>query len=284
MQYYDKDGMGYVQVLHDKSTGRDFSVLRYIRDVNNVSYSYVSANTGESEIFYNDNRNKNSKGEWTGYWKQYTVAEDARASAGIAGSTAFAKGVTYGIMIGVAAPIAAELGLFSVGKVTWSSVASGAANFTAQMLTNDSKPENNFFQNLKYKFDNVNLTGVGVAVVMKNSFGAEIIGNGAKLTIENKFNQSYFLSKNDTLKMKTSEFLVNTIVGGTLGKSGDVGLDNVGINILSGLRDMRPFFNRTGIKGIRFGSSYSVNMLLGTSGNVIQNVINQSSNSNEKKK
>src|SRR5690606_8313016 len=91
----------------------------------------------------------------------------------------------------------------------------------------------------------------------KNPFAAEALGSGFRLSIEEKFDRSFVLGD-----MSAQEYALNIGVMGTLGKYANTGLNNANIGSL------RPYFSRWGINFAEGTSSYGVNMLTNTIGNV----------------
>jgi len=74
--YRDSGGMGFVQQVHDKSNGKNYSIFRYLNS--QKYYSWINATTGQAEIFYglhNNTKNKDANGHWNGYWQAYYTAE-----------------------------------------------------------------------------------------------------------------------------------------------------------------------------------------------------------------
>lgn len=101
-------GMGSFSYVHDSVNNMDYTIMKA---TNTESYySWVNKSTGKADFFYDDIRNKDVNGSWTGEWVKYETGEQRRASGGIETADALSKGVAIGISVMVVAPIIFELG------------------------------------------------------------------------------------------------------------------------------------------------------------------------------
>jgi hypothetical protein len=100
-------GMGSFRYVHDASSNMDFTVMTPLNSEDR--YSWVNKSTGQAEFFYNDARNKDASGNWTGEWAKYETAEQQRARVGGETADVLEKATAVGIGAAVAALIRASM-------------------------------------------------------------------------------------------------------------------------------------------------------------------------------
>ncbi|RZJ88542.1 MAG: RHS repeat-associated core domain-containing protein [Chryseobacterium sp.] len=66
-------GMGSFSYVHDSVNNQDYTILNPIGT--DKFYSWVDKTTGKAEFFFDDARNKDANGKWTGEWVMYETAE-----------------------------------------------------------------------------------------------------------------------------------------------------------------------------------------------------------------